>query len=155
MSTTDDDCEHPRVLHRALREHNEMRDAMADMQAKELNLETPLGKLNAKGYHLGNLLQFAIFAAGTAAVVLFWDIREEAKNWNTIATASKAEHGTLIDLQQKTTKVMDANTAAIRFQTCVNAVPQDQRINQLKRHSACWWMSQGYAYEELGPERPR
>ena len=49
-------------------------------------------------------------------------------------------------------KAVEDNTAALRFQTCIASVDQKDRIMQLRRHSACWYMGQGYAFEEVRPD---
>lgn len=56
---------------------------------KEFSAETPLGKINLKGYHLGNLLQIA----GVSCLVLIAFMVYEAKGEDRAKQAtSKSEH---------------------------------------------------------------
>lgn len=57
--------------------------------------------------------------------------------------------------QQRLMKSIDNNTAAIRFQSCIASIPQAERTAQLRRYSTCWYVGQGYAYEDAGPENKR
>lgn len=54
--------------------------------------------------------------------------------------------------ESKILKAMEDNTAALRFQTCISSVDIKDRLIQLRRHSACWYMGQGYAFEEVRPD---
>ncbi len=136
-----------------------------DAQPKEFNFETPLGKLQAKGYHLGNVLQIVIAGAIVAGVLIAVQMWRDAEHtWERMARSveytqnqanqnARFEHDSLRASQDKMATLMDQNNQAIRFQTCINSVPIEQRVNQLRKYSACWYMSQGYTYEELGPQK--
>jgi hypothetical protein len=70
---------------------------MADVEegtaGKEVNVETPFGKFGAKGYHLGNVLQFIIAIAIVVGVITLMDFRTEAKETaKALAATTKEEH---------------------------------------------------------------
>jgi hypothetical protein len=73
---------------------------MADVEegtgGKEVGIETPVGKLNIKGYHLGNVLQFIIAGALIVIVLTLMDVRTEAKETaKNLASTTKLEHDNL------------------------------------------------------------
>ena len=74
---------------------------MADVEegtaGKEANVELPGGiKLQTKGYHLGNILQFIIAGALLVIVITLMDVRSEAKDTaRTLASTTKIEHDNL------------------------------------------------------------
>lgn len=63
---------------------------------KEFEVETPVGKLRAKGYHFGNVLQMVIAGLIAVGVYMFFEMRNEARTtWDKMANAAKAEHAAL------------------------------------------------------------
>lgn len=58
----------------------------------EFAVETPIGKLSTKGYHLGNLLQILAVCVLTLLAYMMWEMRVEAKE---ASTAVKAVASTL------------------------------------------------------------
>jgi hypothetical protein len=71
----------------------EMTDVEAGTAGKEVNVETPLGKFNAKGYHVGNVLQIIIAAAIIWGVFTLMEFRNEAKDTaKLLASTTKVEH---------------------------------------------------------------
>lgn len=70
-----------------------MADTEEGTAGKEVAVETPVGKLNIKGYHLGNVLQFIIAGALIVGVITLVEFRTEAKDTAKIlAATTKAEH---------------------------------------------------------------
>lgn len=73
---------------------------MADIEegtaGKEVGIETPVGKVNIKGYHLGNVLQFLIALAVVGGVMTLIDIKADARQSVAAAAAmTKMEHDKL------------------------------------------------------------
>lgn len=99
---------------------------------KEFNVETPLGKLSTKGYHLGNVLQMVIAviltvmammiydtktATATAAATLAYETKLQVEQ---VRTLSKEEH-------EKITRDMDRTIEAINDMSYLMTLPQTKR----------------------------
>ena len=71
-----------------------MADVEAGTAGKEASVELPGGiKVQTKGYHLGNVLQFIIAAAIIAGVFTLMEFRSEAKDAaKLLASTTKTEH---------------------------------------------------------------
>jgi len=71
-----------------------MSDIEPGTGGKEANVELPGGiKVQTKGYHLGNVLQFVIAASLIIGVITLMDFRTEAKETaKALAATTKDEH---------------------------------------------------------------
>ena len=80
-------------------------------EGKEFEVETPVGKLKARGYHFGNVLQMVIAALLAVGVYMAFEMRNEARtSWAGLATAAKAEHAALaISLDRQTESQEEMN----------------------------------------------
>lgn len=104
----------------------------------ELEVDAGPLKVRTKNYRLMDLVLIVAFALAAVGAYFVW--RHE-------------ETSGLFQVQM--VKAINDNTAALRFQACLLAIDQKERIGQLRKGSACWYMGRGYEYEDLGPERPR
>ena len=69
---------------------------MSDDAGKEFDVETPMGKIRTKGYHLGNVLQIVAAVLLGLMVMMMYELRAEMKSQAPAAmAASKLEHDKL------------------------------------------------------------
>lgn len=150
------ECEHPGVLRRALDEQRRMKDEIRAMRDPDISVEAGPVKFRTRGYRSMDLvLVMGTLLAGIVAWVVWQHIEQTTY-------LQKRTDENLASFQQAMAKYFSEQTvtlmrlsADIRFQTCVQAVPQNERIMQLRRNSACWFMGQGYDYEETEKARPK
>lgn len=75
-----------------------MSDTEEGTTGKEFSVDTPAGKLNIKGYHLGNLLQMLAVVVLTLLTYMMWELRAEVKSVAAaMATAISASSSSMAD----------------------------------------------------------
>lgn len=76
---------------------------------KEVKVELPGGiKAEAKGYHLGNILQLVLAAVATAGAMILYDLRTELKtSSDTQHKAVKEEHTQIRQAIEKSAEAQD------------------------------------------------
>lgn len=159
----DFDCEHPRTLRRALEDQRKMKEDIRAMQQPDMSLKVGPVEARTRGYRVMDLLMvLGVTLAGILAWTMWQHLEQSINMQKRQEESLRRSEDNIRSFEVAMLKSFSDQTAAItrmsadiRFQTCVQAVEPKERIMQLRRNSACWWMGQGYAYEELGKDRPK
>ena len=94
---------------------------------KEFSVETPLGKFNSKGYHLGNLLQ--IVAASLLAIValMMYEMRIEIKESTILLRATVSSSAVEKVDHDKITRAIDKQTESQEATSYILTLTQADR----------------------------
>lgn len=93
---------------------------------KEIVVETPVGKLAAKGIRISDILVIGLAVAVSALTVAFVGHKADAKEYSAAMTGALSEQ----------TKAIKSLTRAQIITTCVMAMPMDRRESELREQAS-------------------